>query len=90
MPNYDSFDNLDLAFSDFNSRFKSVVNAIAPIKTVRIKNNTRKWFDGQNAEKIQKQEKLYKNFKLTELHVEEDTYREALQKFSSKKEKGIF
>ena len=32
------------------SRLESVINVVAPIKTVRIKNNTREWFDGEIAE----------------------------------------
>ena len=40
-PNYNSFDNLDLAYSDFLNRLENVINVVALIKTVRIKNNTR-------------------------------------------------
>ena len=47
IPNYDSVDNLDLAYRDFTSGLASVINAVAPVETVRIKNNTREWFDGK-------------------------------------------
>ena len=40
-PNYNSFDNLDLAYSDFLNRLENVINVLALIKTVRIKNSTR-------------------------------------------------
>ena len=50
IPNYDSFDNLDLAYNNFISRLESVINVVAPVKTVRIKNTTREWFDGDIAE----------------------------------------
>ena len=30
------------------SRLKRVINVVAPVKTVRIKNNTTEWFDGEN------------------------------------------
>ena len=40
IPNYDSFDNLDLTYSDFISRLESVINVVGPVKTVRIKNTT--------------------------------------------------
>ena len=34
IPNYDSFDNLDLAYSDFISRLESVIKVVAaPIKS---------------------------------------------------------
>ena len=58
IPNYDSFDNLDLAYTDFISRFESVINVVAPVKTVRT---SREWFDGEIAEEIHKRNKLYKN-----------------------------
>ena len=34
IPNYDNFDNPDLAYSDFISRLESVINVVVPIKTV--------------------------------------------------------
>ena len=37
IPNYDNFDNLDLAYSDFISRLESIINIVAHIKTVIIK-----------------------------------------------------
>ena len=39
--NYDSFDNIDLTYSDFISRLGSIINVVAPVKTVRIQNTTR-------------------------------------------------
>ena len=50
IPSYDNFDNLDLAYNDFISRLESVIKVVASIKTARIKNNTREWFDGEIAE----------------------------------------
>ena len=32
IPNYDSFNNFDLAYSGFISRLESVINVVAPIK----------------------------------------------------------
>ena len=49
---YGNFDNPDIAYSDFITRLNFVINAIAPFKTVRIKNNVSEWFDGKIAEKI--------------------------------------
>ena len=93
IPNYDSFDNLDLAYSDFISRLESLINVVDPVKTVRIKTNTREWFDGEIAEEIHKRYKLYKKFKLTKLHVDQDLYREArnaVQNLIRKKKKAYF
>ena len=93
IPNYDNFDNPDLAYSDFISRFEGIINVVAPIKTVRIKNNTRKWFDGEIGNNIYKRDKLHKKFKLTALHVDEDLYKEArnaVQNLIRKKKKAYF
>ena len=45
-PNYDSFHNPDIAYKDFINRLACFVNAVAPFKTVQLKNNTSEWFDG--------------------------------------------
>ena len=36
-PNYENFDDSDIAYSDFIKRLDCVMNTIAPLKTVRIK-----------------------------------------------------
>ena len=75
-PNYDNFHNPDIAYNNFINKLDCVVNAGAPFKTVSVKSNTRGWFDGEIADKIHTHEKLYKRFKLTKLHVDEEIYRE--------------
>ena len=93
IPNYDTFDNLDFAHRDFISRLETVINAVAPVKTVRIKNNTREWLDGEIPEEIHKRDKLYEKFKLTKLHLDEDLFREAwnaVQNLIRKKKKPYF
>ena len=59
----------------FIMRPDCVINAIAPFKTVRIKINASEWFDGEIAEKIHTRDKLYKKFKSTKLHVDEEIYK---------------
>ena len=76
-PNYDSFHNPDIAYNDLIYRLAYVINVVAPFKTVRVKNNTSEWFDGEIAGKIHMCDKLYKRFKLTKLHVDEEIYKEA-------------
>ena len=74
-PNYENFDNPDVAYTDFITKFDCVTNAIAPFKTVTIKNNASEWFDGEIAEKIHTRDKIYKKFKSTKLHVDEEIYK---------------
>ena len=79
LPNYENFDNLDIAYNDFIDSLDCVDNTIAPFKTVRFKNNTGEWFDGEIADKIHIHDKLYKRFKLTKFSP----------KYNLKKEKSI-
>ena len=48
--NYKTFDNCDIIFSVFIFRRKYVINAIAPFKIVRAKNNPSKSFHKKTAE----------------------------------------
>ena len=69
-------------------------HVVAPIKTVRIRDNTSEWFDGvAAAQKIHTLDKLYQWFKWTKLHVDEDIDKEAWDAnstFTLEKEKHIF
>ena len=76
-PNYENFDNPEVAYSDFITRLDCAINAIAPFKTVRIKNNASEWFDGEITEKIDTRDKLSRKFKSTKLHVDEEIYKQA-------------
>ena len=76
-PNCDKLHNTDIAHNDFIDRLVCVINAVAPFKTVRVKNNASEWFDGEIADKIHTRDKLYKRFKSTKLHVDEEIYKEA-------------
>ena len=85
--------NPDVAYSNFITRLDCVIKAIAPFKRVRIKNNASEWFDGEIAEKIHTRDKLYKKFKSTKLHVDEEIYKEArntVQNLIRKKKKAYF
>ena len=39
-PNYENFDNTDIAYNDFISRLNYAVNAVAPLITVRVLKTT--------------------------------------------------
>ena len=75
--NYDNFHNPDIAYNGFINRLNCVVHVVAPFKTFRVKNNTSEWFNGEITDKIHTRDKLYKRFKLTKLHVDEEVYNEA-------------
>ena len=91
--NYEKFNNPDVAYSDFITRLNCVINAIAPFKTVRIKNNAIEWFDGEISEKINTRNKLYKKSKSKKLHVDEEIHKEeqnTVQNLIRRKKKAYF
>ena len=51
-PNYEKYSNVNKAYNDLFHKLIEVVNKIAPLKTVRIKNASSEWFDKEIAEKL--------------------------------------
>ena len=49
-PNDDIFSNVNVAYSDLLNN--TPIDRVAPIKEIRIKNNTQEWFDNEIAEAI--------------------------------------
>ena len=49
-PNYEKYINVNKAYDDFFHKLIEVVNEIASLKTVRIKNTSSEWFDREVAE----------------------------------------
>ena len=68
---------MNKAHSDLTSKLFDVVNKVTPTKTIRVKNNTNEWFDGQVAEKIATRDKLFRKFQKSKLSVDEILYKEA-------------
>ena len=62
-----------------------VVNNIAPLKTVRIKNISNEWFDREIAEKLSIKDEIFKKFKSSRLNIHWEIYRG--KKWSSKDNK---
>ena len=76
-PDYNIFSSVNIAYLDLVEIILSVVDKIAPFKELRVKNNTRDWFDDEVNEAIQLREKRLKHFKSTKLCVDEEFYKEA-------------
>ena len=62
-PNYKKYSNVSKAYNNFFHKLIGVVNGIAPLKTVRIKNTSSEWFDREIVEKLSLRGKLFKKFK---------------------------
>ena len=76
-PNYENFQDTNLAYSDFINKLTGVINSIAPMKQRKMKNNSQEWYDGEVAEKIAIRDKLFKKFKKSKLNVDKDLFKEA-------------
>ena len=68
-PNYEKYSNINKAYNDVFHKLIEVVNKIAPLKTVRVKNTSSEWFDREIAEKQSLRDKLFKKFKSSRLYI---------------------
>ena len=62
-PNYELFNDVNEAYSNFFQKIRIVVDSIAPFKTKRDKGNTQKWFDGEVLVNINTRDKHFKKIK---------------------------
>ena len=76
-PNYNIFSNVNIAYSDLLNKISDTIDNVAPIKEIRIKNNTQEWFDNEIAEAIKTREKYFKKFKKSNLQIDYNFYIEA-------------
>ena len=66
-PSYEKFIDVNSAYSDLVKKITQVTNNLAPYKTIRAKNQSNEWFDGELAEQISNRDKLFKKFKKANL-----------------------
>ena len=76
-PNYNNFDNVDNAYTNFVERLLLCIDKTAPIKEIRIKNRSQVWFDGEIAEAITKRNKPFQKFKKSRLNIDHEIYKES-------------
>ena len=76
-PNYNIFSNVNVAYSDLLNKISDTIDRVAPMKEIRIKNNTQEWFDNEIAEAIKIREKYFKKFKKSNLQIDYNFYIEA-------------
>ena len=75
------------------NKITQVLNNLTPYKTIRVKNQSNEWFDGELAEQISNRDKLFKKFKKSKLHIDELIYKEAkntVQRLIKEKKKKFF
>ena len=61
LPNYETFSDVNSAYSDLVNKIIQAINNLAPYKTIRVKNQSNEWLDGELAEQIFNRDKLFQN-----------------------------
>ena len=92
-PDYSNFKGINNAYSDFTGRVTSVIDEIAPIKEIRVKNNSQDWFDAEINEEIERRDKSLAKFKKSRLHSDNESYKKArnkVQRMIKDKKKNFF
>ena len=74
-PNYLTYTCVSDAYSNFIYRFVEAINFIALSKKIRVKTNSKPWFDNQIVPAIQRRDKLYKKFKHSGLETDKDNFK---------------
>ena len=82
---YSVFQCVNEAYSDFITKLTGVISNIAPIKEIRVKGNSKSWFDGSISEAINVRDKLKKKYKKTTLPYNELNFKAAQNQAKSKK-----
>ena len=89
LPDYSTFNCIDAAYIDLTTTLQEIVNKIAPMKDIRVKSNSKPWFDSDIREDIRVRDKLKKRFLKTKLHVDHERFKEqrnfVQQKIKNKK-----
>jgi len=76
-PDYNAFECVNTAYQDFISKIMDVIDIIAPLKEIRIKGNSKSWFDCEILERISIREKLRKKHKKSGLQIDSETIKNA-------------
>ena len=69
--------NVDVAYCDLLNKISNTIDNVAPIKEIRIKDNTQEWFDNEIAEAIKIRAKYFKKFKKSNLQIDYNFFIEA-------------
>ena len=76
-PDYSSYDDVDVAYSDFIDKTVKAINEIAPFKQLCVKGTTSEWVDEEVIEGINKRNKLFKKFKISGSYDDNAKYKRA-------------
>ena len=69
-PNYKTYFCVNMAYLDFITKLIDVIDSLCPSEKVRIKGNTKPWFDSEVISIINKREAYSKKFKPSGLEID--------------------
>ena len=78
--NYSKFKDISDAYLDFIGKVTSVIDQIAPMKEIRVKNNSQNWFDAEIHKEIETRDKLLAKFKKSRKSTDHENYKKARNK----------
>ena len=73
-PNYRNFNDINEAYNDFIQKIMNVIDKVAPLKEIRVKQNSQECFDGEIADEIKNRDNLFRKFKKSKLQINKDIY----------------
>ena len=76
-PKYSEFMDINAACSHFIHVITSIIDKIAPLKEIRIRNNTEEWMDEEFLEGIRIRDKLLSKFKRTKSHIDHVNFKKS-------------
>ena len=76
-PNYETYGDINHAYSDFIGKLTNSIDKVAPTKVIRPKSRSEDWFDGEKCNAIKIKKKRLKKFKRTRLAIDEEHYKES-------------
>ena len=85
LPNYKDFNCINEAYLDFTQKLMAIVDKIAPMREIRVKGNTKPWFDEDIIEKINVRDKQKTKFTKSKLYVDYINLQKANAIISKKK-----
>ena len=68
------YTSINVAHSDFINKFMRAINTASLIKKVRVKVNSKLWFDSEIISAIQKRDKVYSRYKKSGLETDKDKF----------------
>ena len=70
--NYQTFSCVNKAYLDFITKLITAIDTLCPSKKIRIKGNTKAWFDSEVISTINKRDDYYKKFKSSGLETDKE------------------